>query len=479
MKHKLKFLSIFTLMCFLVYFQSCQKDDDFLENGTHFGPKFNHQKTRIITGKEAKKIKEMMFTSYSNGRKTGRSSLHLRDDGQYVDYAQIIEVIDSFGNTNYTFKIINHPEKTDGNFFNLVFSVKDGQSTIELLKYVMDEDFKEDYYNNLKEIHEFKGMVYFTTLSSTGPCDPIEVDPLPLNPTLPSDGNTSGGGTISGGGNPSGPGGISGGEPSGGSNGGSSGNDISIYYQCDDCGSTYSTLQNFYTSKCKNDTYTTVITFNRIVQNTPSNPCPKAGQIGMLPDTDGKKYLKKLLTTSGFLNKIASLQGYAAQEGLSASEYGFNISYNGTNFFLANIFSGGPNEINVPKGPFIVAFVHSHNRNGYPMFSVSDLINLNKVKNAATQVETPEVFTFILVTEDNVFAYQIKNVDQYTAFCDMVNSDFDMFDRELTRKYDNKSNTSTSSTRYLNDLVSFLIKYQAGITVYKLNSDQTDWENIN
>ncbi len=478
MKHKLKFLSIFTLMCILVYFQSCQKDDDFLENGTHFGPKFNHQKTRIITGKEAKKIKEMMFTSYSNGRKTGRSSLHLRDDGQYVDYAQIIEVIDSFGNTNYTFKIINHPEKTDGNFFNLVFSVKDGQSTIELLKYVMDEDFKEDYYNNLKEIHEFKGMVYFTTLSSTGPCDPIEVDPLPLNPTLPSDGNTSGGGTISGGGNPSGPGGISGGEPSGGSNGGSSGNDISIYYQCDDCGSTYSTLQNFYTSKCKNDTYTTVITFNRIVQNTPSNPCPKAGQIGMLPDTDGKKYLKKLLTTSGFLNKIASLQEDASDT-QNNSEHGFSIAYSQPNLLTGTVFSGGFDYIRVLKGLNIVGFAHCHTLNGYPMFTVSDLINLNVIKNASTLNQSPELFTFILVTEDNVFAYQIKNVDQYNAFCDLMNSDLKKFHRELTNKYENKTNTSTSSTRYLNDLVSFLIKYQAAITVYKLNSDQTDWENIN
>jgi hypothetical protein len=465
-------------MCILVYFQSCQKDDDFLENGTHFGPKFNHQKTRIITGKEAKKIKEMMFTSYSNGRKTGRSSLHLRDDGQYVDYAQIIEVIDSFGNTNYTFKIINHPEKTDGNFFNLVFSVKDGQSTIELLKYVMDEDFKEDYYNNLKEIHEFKGMVYFTTLSSTGPCDPIEVDPLPLNPTLPSDGNTSGGGTISGGGNPSGPGGISGGEPSGGSNGGSSGNDISIYYQCDDCGSTYSTLQNFYTSKCKNDTYTTVITFNRIVQNTPSNPCPKAGQIGMLPDTDGKKYLKKLLTTSGFLNKIASLQEDASDT-QNNSEHGFSIAYSQPNLLTGTVFSGGFDYIRVLKGLNIVGFAHCHTLNGYPMFTVSDLINLNVIKNASTLNQSPELFTFILVTEDNVFAYQIKNVDQYNAFCDLMNSDLKKFHRELTNKYENKTNTSTSSTRYLNDLVSFLIKYQAAITVYKLNSDQTDWENIN
>lgn len=480
MKHKLKFLSIFTLMCFLVYFQSCQKDDDFLENGTHFGPKFNHQKTRIITGKEAKKIKEMMFTSYSNGRKTGRSSLHLRDDGQYVDYAQIIEVIDSFGNTNYTFKIINHPEKTDGNFFNLVFSVKDGQSTIELLKYVMDEDFKEDYYNNLKEIHEFKGMVYFTTLSSTGPCDPIEVDPLPLNPTLPSDGNTSGGGTISGGGNPTGPGGISGGEPGGGSsNGGSLNSDISVYYQCDNCGRAFLSVGDFLAFCGPEYTYSLVITYNRIVQNTPSNPCPKAGQIGMLPDTDGKKYLKKLLTTSGFLNKIASLQGYAAQDGSSALEYGFNISYNGTNFYLGNIYSGGQNDIKVTKGPSIVAFVHSHNRKGYPMFSLSDLINLNKVKSAATQVETPEVFTFILVTEDNVFAYQIKNIDQYNAFCDLMNSDLINKHNELVDLYSNSANTDVSSTRYINNLNSFLTKYNSGISFYKLNFDQTDWISLN
>jgi hypothetical protein len=464
-------------MCFLVYFQSCQKEDDFLENGTHFGPKLNHQKTRIITGKEAKKIKEMMFTSYSNGRKTGRSSLHLRDDGQYVDYAQIIEVIDSFGNTNYTFKIINHPEKTDGNFFNLVFSVKDDESTIEILKYVMDEDFKEDYYNNLKEIHDFKGMVYFTTLSSTGPCDPIEVDPLPLNPTLPSDGNTSGGGTISGGGNPTGPGGISGDGLSGGS-----GTNMSWIYECVDtsCRRRYTSYEEMQNSDtCAGYDFNLIITYFRIPQSTPSNPCPKAGQIGMLPDTDGKKYLKKLLTTTGFLNKISTLQGYAAQEGLSASEYGFNISYNGTNFYLANIFSGGPNEIKVPKGPFIVAFVHSHNRNGYPMFSVSDLINLNKVKNAATQVETPEVFTFILVTEDNVFAYQIKNVDQYNAFCNTVNNDFKKFDRELEKLYNNTANTDVSSTRYINNLITFLTKHNAGISLYKLNNDNSDWINLN
>ena len=234
MKHKLKFLSIFTLMCFLVYFQSCQKEDDFLENGTHFGPKLNHQKTRIVTGKEAEKIKEMMLTSYLKGKKTGKSSLYLREEGQYVDYAQILEVIDSFGNTNYTFKIINHPEKTDGNFFNLVFSVKDDESTIEILKYVMDEDFKNDYYNYIKEIHEFKGMVYFTTISSTGPCPPQELEPFPLDPALPNDGSSStGSGGTTGGLND----GSSGNEAGGISGRNGSGN-LSIYYQCRDCNRT-------------------------------------------------------------------------------------------------------------------------------------------------------------------------------------------------------------------------------------------------
>lgn len=479
MKHKLKFLSIFTLMYFLVYFQSCQKDDDFLENGTHFGPKINHQKTRIITGKEAKKIKEMMFTSYSNGRKTGRSSLQLRDDGQYVDYAQIIEVIDSFGNTNYTFKIINHPEKTDGNFFNLVFSVKDGQSTIELLKYVMDEDFKEDYYNNLKEIHDFKGMVYFTTLSSTGPCDPIEVDPLPLNPTLPSDGNTSGGGTISGGGNPTGPGGLSGSEPGGGSsNGGSLNSDISVYYQCDNCGRAFLSVGDFLAFCGPEFTYSLVITYNRIVQNTPSNPCPKAGQIGMLPDTDGKKYLKKLLTTSGFLNKIASLQDDASDT-QNNSEHGFSIAYSQPNLLTGTVFSGGFDYIRVPLGLNIVGFAHCHTLNGYPMFSLSDLVKLNEIKNSSNLNQSPELFTFILVTDEIVIAYQIKNVDQYNAFCEMVNNDFDLYHKILQRLYENTANPNLSSNRYVNNLISFITKYNAGISIYKLKTDQSDWEILN
>lgn len=225
-------------------------------------------------------------------------------------------------------------------------------------------------------------------------------------------------------------------------------------------------------------TYSLVITYNRIVQNTPSNPCPKAGQIGMLPDTDGKKYLKKLLTTSGFLNKIASLQEDASDT-QNNSEHGFSIAYSQPNLLTGTVFSGGFDYIRVPKGLNIVGFAHCHTLKGYPMFTVSDLINLNVIKNASNLNQSPELFTLILVTEDNVFAYQIKNVDQYNAFCDMVNSDFDKFDRKLVRLYSNTANTDVSSTRYINNLITFLTENNAGISLYKLNNDNSDWINLN
>jgi hypothetical protein len=50
---------------------------------------------------------------------------------------------------------------------------------------------------------------------------------------------------------------------------------------------------------------------------------------------------------------------------------------------------------------------------------------------------------------------------------------------ELEHLYCNTTNTQTNNIRYINNLMSFLTKYNSGISLYKLNSDLTDWKTLN
>lgn len=490
MKHKLKTGGIFALALFLVYLYGCQNEELEIEQpistkGIPFKVEVPQVESYFVAESSKGKVIDKLFKALGYTTRTGGNvtESYATEIGTILT-DEILAVQDVFG-TKYTFKL-DHPEKDFYTFFNLVMVDKVDKTIVQLIKYKMAPEFAALYRSGQKQLDSFHGTTTSYVLSNPCLCefptDGVELDVIPGDYT-----ETPGGGTVS---NDSGFG-----SNPGGSSGGGSGH---ILEDGEHCGVVVFSVPGYMTTETGTHLKNFVFTLNTCTgefdwstasnrkinkdlnqtETYNENGCCSFGAIGIMDDTDGKKYLKKLLTTTGFLNKIASLQGYASNT-QNNSEHGFSIAYSQPNLLTGTVFSGGFDYIRVLKGLNIVGFAHCHTLNGYPMFTVSDLINLNVIKNASTLNQSPELFTFILVTEDNVFAYQIKNVDQYNAFCDLMNSDLINKHNELVNLYTNSANTDVSSTRYINNLNSFLTKYNSGISFFKLNFDQTDWISLN
>lgn len=139
----IKLLLFFTL---LAYF-GCSTDFEVIDNsvGTHFGLKNKGPKVKIFKGAEAtqmkNKLEQMMgklssFNIFRNSRLTARGSENLE-----IDFSEIMEVIDTLGIKNYTFKIINHPDDNIKIFHNLVVTEMDENLKLKLIKYEMTDEF--------------------------------------------------------------------------------------------------------------------------------------------------------------------------------------------------------------------------------------------------------------------------------------------------------------------------------------------------
>ena len=143
-------------------------------------------KIRYLYGKEAlAKAKELKKLVVPSNGMDSNSTFRIENNGT-IDYTKILEVIDTTGVTNYTFKVLNHPDGTLNVFHNLVLSQKiDNTQEVLLIKY--DNDYQSH------KMSEFKGEVTIKTISiSTNPCDDITA---PLDFIGVSNPNIGGGGS--------------------------------------------------------------------------------------------------------------------------------------------------------------------------------------------------------------------------------------------------------------------------------------------
>src|SRR5690606_8389069 len=89
-----------------------------------------------------------------------------------IKYDEILQVIDSLGNINFTFRV-DHPETTDLKFFNLVMQEKSGGSIVKLMEYSMTEDFAALYAETFK-LENFRGTIRSEVIINTSDCpDPV------------------------------------------------------------------------------------------------------------------------------------------------------------------------------------------------------------------------------------------------------------------------------------------------------------------
>ncbi|HUH51430.1 MAG TPA: hypothetical protein VLZ11_04990 [Flavobacterium sp.] len=143
-----------------------------------------------------------------------------------------MEVIDTLGIKNYTFKILNHPEDNYKTFHNLVLTEKENSLEVTVLKYEMSDFFAQQFDNAPETFINFEGTITSRGLA-TSPCDELIID-------FPGNGNPGSGG--------------------GGGSGGCTQVDIS--FVCDNCNRSYGNWDTYSGSVCGNGNYglTIVIT---------------------------------------------------------------------------------------------------------------------------------------------------------------------------------------------------------------------------
>src|SRR5690554_3458056 len=219
-------LKYFLLLVFgVATFWSCSDDDFYNEN---YNNTYNEKGLKInrITGSKAEQLAgKLKIETLSN---TGVA--YKTTNTGTINYDEILEVIDTLGNTNYTFRIEGHPKESERSFFNLVVNVKDGQQKVYVLEYEMDEDFVLAYSSGQKSLEQFDGMIIVERLEEEFPCPEFEI---PIRGGVGNGGNNPGNG--SGDSNPSNPGGGDGGSPGGGEGGGHSGTEpLQPYDPCPD-----------------------------------------------------------------------------------------------------------------------------------------------------------------------------------------------------------------------------------------------------
>lgn len=275
-----------TMLILAVIGFSCQLDDETTTTDTHH---HGEQRIHTLTGEAAKnvslKLISFLNTKGSNLQIFDITETSARTDGGEIDFSSILEVIDSIGVKNYTFKINNHPLDNYKTFHNLVLTEKAGEMEVTLMKYMMTEEFAAQFNANLKTIQEFKGEVSSSGLAQIGdPCEEIIIS-IEDEPTPPE----NGGGMES----PS-PGDGNGGEypiagdPSGGGGDSACITEVNISYQCS-CGRSYGSWGEYSSSFCGNGTYPGY-TYSIVITYTLSpacrmadDPCNPSGNVGVIP----------------------------------------------------------------------------------------------------------------------------------------------------------------------------------------------------
>ncbi len=227
MKHlslSLKLFTKFLLLFFTLTFITCEKNNLLFDSQIE------------IIGKSLYKVKTVKLSEIPKVRDfiIGKTSTNLFSrttiNGAIFDDDNILEVIDTLSNANYTFRF-TYPDTPIGEFYNLVVGkTPNGElKTPFVLKYICDSAYISEFVENDFDFHFFKGTIsvhkytdFFeqgsifgkTTSNNSTNTDtncPPEYDEN--GDSIPCDtANIDGSGTTSGGGNGDG-------DPSGGDNG--------------------------------------------------------------------------------------------------------------------------------------------------------------------------------------------------------------------------------------------------------------------
>lgn len=427
-KIKINITLIGILVCIL-FFRCSTFDELPEEHDTHFNE--NGLKIRTLTGKEVTPYKNKLEEELNNSNQINfsqevGSSFRTSGSGE-IDYNEILEVIDTTGAANYTFRIINHPDDTASSFHNLVLSQVGNQQNLTIIKY--------QYENNATEFKDFVGQITTRNLSTDidNPCDPITVNVnVPIGEIDPDLGGNAGAVT------PVGPGGGQTSDPptgTSGSSGGGGSNGLTISYepatfQCNSCNFSAHSWNLFSNHRDGNGTiypFTIVLNFTTpTTDTTVTDPCDPKGSIGVLEDTSPKtpcEDLMKMIPNNSIQQTLSILKGLSS----GAAERG-NYIRETTNPSGATYLSypvipqtpSNPNALDIAAGLAsgkVKGAMHCHTNPAttgmFPMFSDADLGALYNIayshipSNNATKDYAE--YTVMLSVGSGHYALKLKN----------------------------------------------------------------------
>jgi uncharacterized membrane protein YgcG len=508
MKQHIRMFSVLLILTFLLV--SCETEEVYLKENQH---QVDNNRVKLLKGDEAKKILYQLNSKLSGlGGSTLNDNIRLRTNGQSIDFNSILQVIDTLGIKNYTFRISNHPDDDYKTFHNLVVTDKGTEIETTLMKYEMTEQFAAAYNQSLKLFQQFEGKVTATGFPlsplSPVPCEEIvkEFNPIPVyepNPVHNPGGSSPSGGGGSGGsfggagtGNGSGSGTGSGG---GNSNGATCIEAIARIF-CS-CGRNYGSLGDYAGSICgdweTNPGYEVYLGFIYVASNNcrlAADPCNPDGVIGILEpikDEDPCKELEKLVNPNeGKLKPdIDWLKDKAGGKFEFAVEVEKSLNYDGETFNYPTTRKESTEQYNAhaQTGSTIIGSMHCHPAESYGIPSFGDVRWLRNCYKEASPSRKPYAFSMVVVKNSDgtksVYAMMINDFEKLNI---EVNKELNHSDyAELTTEREKLEKIHENQARKYKDSngqleKSFLQQFGSfGIDIYKATDENlTNWNKL-
>jgi hypothetical protein len=493
---------------------NCEKDNLLLDSQAE------------VTTKSLYKVNTVKLSQIPNVRDflIGKTNTNLFSrttiNGAIFDDDNILEVIDTLSNTNYTFRF-TYPDTPLGEFYNLIVGkTPEGENiTPYVLKYVSDDASLDMFVENNFDFHFFNGTVslykytdffeqgsIFSKTTSIYNADtdtncPPEYDengdPIPCQTA-----GVIGGGSGGGSGDGSGP---SGGDSGSGSSGGGiiyggpsgGGCTVDIVYES-------GCIDHEPGGVCGGITNTTTITIfcpasNRSFSYTTNSDCPSCptgadGGVGVLTDDGSEPPCKNLKKLTDNPTNIATRFNELKNDP-GNFEKGFRLEkvMNSINSQAGDMVnSANTHSVKIPTNALTFAIAHNHpNEDDFLFFSGNDILNIVPIINNYVGPGFDEAITFTLFLVANGQTYALK-FDDMQSILNLQNivSDSDIatnFINELIEKYEEDVNIEQGQTTSINKQQRKLYDYLASKNInttfleatYDNNGFINGWEKIN
>jgi hypothetical protein len=402
---------------------SCEVQEDALEHQHNE----KNSRVRFLYGKEALEKAKLLRNQLTLSQE---DMAYRTTNNGTIDYSKIIEIIDTSGVANYTFKVTNHPDDSPNVFHNVVLSQKnDGTQKVVLLKY------DNDYPNH--KIQEFKGEITIKDISiSPNPCDDISI-PFDFTETNPSNGSGDGyiipiGSNPPNNSNPS---------SSGAGAGSQTVSDLPAMFHCNSCDFSSSSLLEYLQLHQNGNgvpyPFTISMRFGQRMPNVSANPCDPVGEIGVLDDVEDPKTpcerLKSKSSQAAFKNRFNALNTSAKYALTNESGYFEKPDGNGGTTFTVCAIDGNSK---VVIGPSATSAMHVHQNETtnsedftVKMLSVADINGLFSCGNHRTVrgLDSRDAYMMML-SSTGVYSIMITDPN-YNGI--LANLDWD----DLNKKY--------------------------------------------